>query len=108
MGRILLALLLLGAAPAMAQPQTIVVPAGPGVAIPPRGQAMPRPSMAPATRAQRRAAMPAPQQDTLNAPAAAAIIGLAGAAALAALLKGGGGGGGGGGGAASAAPARTR
>jgi hypothetical protein len=107
MGRILLALLLLGAAPAMAQPQTIVVPAGPGVAIPPRGQAMPRPSMAPATRAQRRAAMPAAEQDTLNAPATAAIIGLAGAAALAAML-GGGGGGSGGGGAASAAPSRTR
>ena len=106
MSRILLALLLLGAAPAMAQPQTIVVPAGPGVAIPPRGQAMPRPSMAPATRAQRRAAMPAVEQDTLNAPATAAIIGLAGAAALAAML--GGGGGGSGGGAASAAPSRTR
>lgn len=105
MSRILLlavVLPLLAGAPAAAQTRTVVVPATPGVVIPPRGQAMPRPSMAPPTRAQRRAAMPVPEADTLNAPAAAVAIGLAGAAALAVML------GGGGGGSATAAPSRTR
>jgi len=92
--------------PAQAQTRSVVVPAEATVVIAPRGQAMPRASMAPPTLAQRRFVEAAPQQDTLNAPTAAAAIGLAGAAAVAVIL--GGGGGGGPAGAPSAAPSRTR
>ena len=93
--------------PAQAQTRSVVVPAESTVVIAPRGQAMPRASMAPPTLAQRRFVEAAPQQDTLNAPTAAAAIGLAGAAAAVAVILGGGGGGSPAG-APSAAPSRTR
>ena len=95
------------AAPALAQPQTVVVPAGSAVVIAPRGQAMPRPSMAPATRSQRRVVLASPSGDTLTGPSAAVAVGLAGAAAMA-VIFGGGSSGGGSGGSSTAAPARTR
>lgn len=86
--------------------QTVVVPAGPGVVIAPRGQAMPRPSIAPASRAQRRLLLEAEPADTLTAPTAAAGLALAGAAALAVAL--GGTGGGSSGTSATTATTRTR
>jgi hypothetical protein len=101
----LAALLLAATPPALAEMRTVVVPAGAAVVIAPRGQPAPRPSMAPPTGAQRRlTAASGAEIETLNAPAAAAAIGLAGAAALAVML----GGGGGGGVSPSAAPSRTR
>ena len=109
MGRNTLALALLAclaADAAMAQTRTLVVPAGSAVVIAPRGQAQPRASLAPPTRAQQRLNATAREPDTLTAPGAAAAAGLAGAAALAVIL--GGGGGSSGGGSASAAPSRTR
>lgn len=96
----------LAAFPAAAQTRTVVVGAGDGVVIAPRGQAQPRPSMAPATRAQQRLTASPPARDDLTAPGATAAVGLAGAAALAVIL--GGGGGGGGAASATAAPVRTR
>ncbi|WP_137124045.1 hypothetical protein [Roseomonas sp. HF4] len=92
---------------ALGQAATVVVPAGSAVVIGPRGQAQPRPSLAPATRTQRRAVMVSRSTgETLAGPTAAAAVGLAGAAAIAVLL--GAGGGGGSGGSAAAAPSRTR
>lgn len=111
MGRILASCILALCAawqPAQAQTRSVVVPAESAVVIAPRGQAAPRPSMAPPTLAQRRFVEAAPQQDTLNAPAAAAVIGLAGAAALAVILGGGGGSSSSPAGATAAAPSRTR
>lgn len=111
MGRYRPALILLAslaALPAAAQTRTVVVPAGQAVVIGPRGQALPRPSMAPPTRAQQRLIATAPEADTLTAPGVAAVLGLAGAAALAVMLGGGGGSAGGGAPAAAAAPVRTR
>ncbi|MBR0657784.1 hypothetical protein [Neoroseomonas oryzicola] len=108
MGRILLAMFALSiAVPAAAQMQTVVVPAGPGVVIAPRGQAAPRPSIAPATRAQRRIVTAEPA-DTLSAPTAAVAVALVGAAALAVALGGTGGSSGSGGGSATGATTRTR
>ncbi len=110
MGRIMVSCILAVCAAwqtAQAQTRSVVVPAESAVVIAPRGQAAPRPSMAPPTLAQRRFVEAVPQQDTLNAPAAAAVIGLAGAAALAVIL-GGGGGSSSPAGATAAAPSRTR
>ena len=106
MGRILTILFcLLAPALALAQTQTVVVPSGSAVVIAPRGQAQPRPSMAPATRSQRRVVLASPSGDTLSGPTAAVAIGLAGAAALAVVF---GGGSSGSSGSAAAATTRTR
>lgn len=92
--------------PAAAQTRTVVVPAGEAVVIAPRGQVLPRPSLAPPSRAQQRLIATVPAQDDLTASGLAAAAGLAGAAALAVML--GGGGGSSGGGSTAAAPSRTR
>lgn len=104
MSRIILVLFCLsGVSPASAQIRTVVVPVASGVVIAPRGQVAPRPSIAPATRAQRRVLQAEPA-DTLAAPTAVTAAALAAAAAVAVLL----GGSGGGGGTASASAATTR
>jgi len=108
MGRFTFVAVLLIAAPALAQTQTVVVPGGSGVVIGPRSQAAPRSTLAPPARPQQRFVVATPEGDTLTGPSVAAAVGLAGAAALAVILGGGSGGGGSGGGSATAAASRTR
>lgn len=98
------------ASPAAAQLSTIVVPSGGGVVIGPRGEAFPRPTLAPAPvrRRQPRVVAVAPSGETLSAPGAAAAIGLAAAAGVAVLLGGGGSSSGSGGSSGPTATVRTR
>lgn len=109
MSRILALVALLSAtAPAVAQTRSVVVPPDSAVVIAPRGQAAPRPHLAPAPRAQqRRMVMVAPGGETLNGPTALAAAGMAAAALAAVIFAGGAGGGGSGGGSATGSAAGT-
>ena len=83
------------AGPAAAQTRSVVVPADNTVVIAPRGDAAPRPRLAPAPRPQQqRMVMVAPGGETLSGPTAWAAAGMAAAAVAAMLLAGGAGGGG--------------
>lgn len=109
MSRILVLLALIStAAPAVAQTRSVVVPADSAVVIAPRGQAAPRPHLAPAPRPQQqRMVMVAPSGETLTGPTALAAAGMAAAALAAVIIAGGTGGGNSGGGSVTGSASGT-